>query len=164
MAAKGKARAAAAKKLLAQEEKVARYAERGRRKSPSKNPHEVSKAVSRPMTAMITRMPLAKTKKAKKAKKAKKNIFPSKHPMVRNPDGTTSNVKMMTVEIDGKHYVLPSMVGGRQLNADAAVAHAKRLGLGKYPVFKTADEALKFSRERHADQPAPREGAGSKKK
>ena len=62
--------------------------------------------------------------------KAKKNIFPSKHPMVRGPDGTTSNVKMMTVEMDGKHYVLPSMVGGRQLGADAAVAHAKRLGLG----------------------------------
>ena len=88
---------------------------------------------------------------------SQKNMFPTEHPLVTNEDGTDSNVKTMTVEMDGKHYVIPSMVGGKQLTADEAVVVARGQGLDKYPSFSTGPEALKFSEEEHANQPPPEE-------
>ena len=86
-----------------------------------------------------------------------KNMFPTEHPLVKNDDGTFSNVKTTTVEMDGRHYVIPSMVGRKQLSTDEAVAVAKEQGLDKYPSFSTGPEALKFSEEEHANQPPPEE-------
>ena len=81
--------------------------------------------------------------------------FPTKHPSVQNPDGTTSNVKTSTVEIDGRHYVIPTMVGGEQLEAGAATDVAIKQGLHKYPSFGTADEALQSSVSLHDKQAPP---------
>ena len=81
--------------------------------------------------------------------------FPPKHPSVQNPDGTTSNVKTSTVEIDGRHYVIPTMVGGEQLEAGAATDVAIKQGLHKYPSFGTADEALQSSVSLHDKQAPP---------
>ncbi len=92
-----------------------------------------------------------------KSRGAKEAPFPTKHPNVRNPDGSVSNVKTITVESDGKHYVIPSMVDGKQLSGDEAWKVARSKGLEKYPVFDTAEKALKASKELHDKQPAPEE-------
>jgi|TARA_B100000809_G_scaffold266917_1_gene332966 hypothetical protein len=82
--------------------------------------------------------------------------FPTQHPYVYNKDGSTSNVLTITVEMDGKHYVLPSMVDGKKLSGRAAVSVAKKHGLKNYPSFKTAAEALEASKKLHGKQPPPR--------
>ena len=38
--------------------------------------------------------------------------FPTKHPYVKNKDGSESNVKLGTFGIDDKQYVIPTMVEG----------------------------------------------------
>tara|TARA_B100000809_G_scaffold11750_1_gene10956 strand:- start:2251 stop:2631 length:381 start_codon:yes stop_codon:yes gene_type:complete len=88
--------------------------------------------------------------------------FPTQHPYVYNKDGSTSNVLTITVEMDGKHYVIPSMVGGKKLSGTAAVAVAKKHGLKNYPSFRTAAEALTASKKLHGKQPPPRRAAMQK--
>ena len=85
--------------------------------------------------------------------------FPSNHPLVKNKDGSYSNVLTSTFALGPpgkiKHYVIPTMVGGKKLSGKDAVAVAKRYGLGKYPSFDTAAEALAASKRLHDKQPPP---------
>ena len=66
-------------------------------------------------------------------KKPSFRIFPTKHPFVKNKDGTRSNVKLATFSFgEGDkemHFVIPTMVGGKQLTNDEAVAKARQMGL-----------------------------------
>lgn len=75
--------------------------------------------------------------------------FPTKHPAVKNPDGSKSNVKLAGFNISGKEYVIPTMVGGKQLTDEQAVKIAKENGLEKYPSFDTVEEANKFAEQFH---------------
>ena len=77
------------------------------------------------------------------------SVFPTQHPSVANEDGTFSNVKTITTEIDGKNYVIPSMVEGQQLSNEEAVQMAIDNGLEKYPSFDDPNEALDMSRFIH---------------
>lgn len=70
--------------------------------------------------------------------------FPTKHPTV---DG--SNVLLSGFEIDGKEYVIPTMVGGEKLTDKQAVEVAKQNGLENYPSFDTVKEANKFAEKFH---------------
>ena len=78
--------------------------------------------------------------------------FPTKHPMVENEDGTFSNIKTATVEMDGKHYVIPTMVDGEQLDINTAIEVAESHGMENYPSYKTAEEAEEESRKLSAQQ------------
>lgn len=73
------------------------------------------------------------------------SVFPTQHPTVANEDGTFSNIKTITTEIDGKNYVIPSMVEGQQLSNEEAVQIAIDNGLEKYPSFDDPNEALDMS-------------------
>ena len=75
--------------------------------------------------------------------------FPTQHPNVKNPDGSMSNVKLGTFEVDGMQYVIPTMVGGKQLSGKEAFETAKQYGFDKYPSFKTAEEADAWARKYH---------------
>lgn len=77
------------------------------------------------------------------------SVFPTQHPSVANEDGTFSNVKTITTEIDGKNYVIPSMVEGQQLSNEEAIQTAIDNGLEKYPSFDDPNEALDMSRFIH---------------
>lgn len=77
------------------------------------------------------------------------SVFPTKHPVVDNADGTQSNVMTATVELGGKHLVIPTMVEGKQLDIDKAIGVARKEGLENYPTFDTAAEALEFSKDVH---------------
>ena len=85
----------------------------------------------------------------KPAEATGKQIFPTKHPSAKNEDGSQSNVLMAGVGLDGKEYVIPTMVDGKKLSIDEAVAVARKNGLGKYPSFATPEEATKFAQENH---------------
>src|SRR3990167_5527741 len=62
-------------------------------------------------------------------------------PIINNPDGSISTERTITIEADGKHYLIPTIVGGKTLTADAAVA-AWRSGTNKpVGIFNSAAEA-----------------------
>jgi hypothetical protein len=69
-------------------------------------------------------------------------------PVLRNPDGSVSTEKTITIEADGKHYLIPTIVYGKQLSADNAVKlwrSGKNQAVG---VFGSADEAEQAARAR----------------
>lgn len=76
--------------------------------------------------------------------------FPTKHPLVRNPDGSVSGALLGGFEIDGRHYVIPTMVGGKRLTGEQAVDIARQYGLDKYPSFATEQEASAFAQKYHS--------------
>ncbi len=80
--------------------------------------------------------------------------FPTEQPFIENVDGTRSNVMLSTFEFEGQHVVIPTMVGGKQLSSDAAVAIAREQGLVKYPTFGTQAEAQAWIDANH-DKVAP---------
>lgn len=75
--------------------------------------------------------------------------FPSSHPYVTNPDGSRSNVKLATVGIGDKTYVIPTMVEGKQLSIKESVDKAKSYGLSNYPSFSDPKEAENWSKKYH---------------
>jgi LysM repeat protein len=76
-----------------------------------------------------------------------KTPFPTKHPYVKNEDGSFSNILTATAEIDRKHYVIPTMVDGKKLEISEAIKIAKEQGLDKYPSFDTHKKALAESKK-----------------
>ena len=86
-------------------------------------------------------------------KKPTIRIFPTKHPFVKNKDGSQSNVKIGTFSFgEGDktvHVLLPTMVGGKQLDNKEAVEIAKKMGLSRYPKFKTQEEADAYAKKIH---------------
>ena len=62
-------------------------------------------------------------------------------PVIRNPDQTVSTEKTITVEADGKHYLIPTIIGGKEVSQAEAV---KQWNAGKNTavgVYDTADQA-----------------------
>ena len=80
--------------------------------------------------------------------------FPTHHPLVRNPDGSRSNVVTMSASMDGRHYVIPTMVGGKRLGPDQAIRVARLVGLNAYPSYATEEKATQASERLHDRQPA----------
>ena len=73
-------------------------------------------------------------------------------PILLNPDGSWSTEKTMTFEVDGKHVVLPTIVGGKEVSPDEAM---KLFRAGKNaPVgsFDTAKEANDYAQKRHLEE------------
>ncbi len=85
------------------------------------------------------------------------NIDLTNRPIYKNPDGTISTVASYTMGIDGKHYVLPSIVRDANGNAkkleteDDVFNHFKNTGeyLG---VFDTQEEADEYAQNLHIEQ------------
>ena len=88
------------------------------------------------------------------------NIDIANRPQVRNADGSISTVRSITVEMDGKHIVLPTVSeDGRILSDDEAVEAYRKGGrhLGVFKTVKAADryaEALHVQQERAMATPA----------
>ena len=122
--------------------------------NPGKGP-EVIKAGTTPPPPKATGQVLIPKGYDRFGERSKEDLFPTKHPTVQNEDGTVSNVRTITVEADGIHYVIPSMVEGKQLTNDQAWQVALEQGLGKYPSFDNAAAALQASRDLHDKQPPP---------
>ena len=65
----------------------------------------------------------------------------TQRPAINNPDGSISTEKTITIEIDGKYYLVPTIVNGKQVTPDEAVLSMMS---GKNPAvgeFNSAVEA-----------------------
>jgi hypothetical protein len=60
---------------------------------------------------------------------------------VKNADGSISTVRGITVEIDGRTYIVPTVRNGRILENEAAIDMAISDGLENYPSYETESEA-----------------------
>lgn len=92
--------------------------------------------------------PKAPQKKGEPVEKG--NIDYSTLPAVKNPDGTVSSVQSISVNLDGKEVLLPTIDDkGKKLTVDEAVARYKKTGkhLGK---FNTKEEATEYAKKNHA--------------
>jgi hypothetical protein len=90
---------------------------------------------------------------------------------LKRPDGSTSTIYNTTVEINGKTYVLPTIWKDGtgvpiEVSPDAAIERAQKIGLDKFPSYKTEDEAEKRYGEMHEimekDMPDPAEDPSNK--
>lgn len=83
------------------------------------------------------------------------NIDLAKQPRVKNRDGSVSTVRSISVEFDGKEYLIPTVApdGSRILSNEEAIQQYKRTGkhLG---VFDTPENATKFAEQLHNDYAA----------
>jgi len=78
------------------------------------------------------------------------NIQLEGRPQVKNPDGSISTVRSMGVNIDGREILIPTVVNGKVVSNDEAIAHYKKtgehLGIFKNPKAST-DYAIKLHNE-----------------
>ena len=69
-------------------------------------------------------------------------------PVVQNNDGSVSTERTITIEADGKHYLIPTIVNGKAVSKDEAVRQwraGKNTAVG---VYGSADEAEKAAKNR----------------
>jgi hypothetical protein len=82
----------------------------------------------------------------------KGNVDLTNRPRVKNPDGTTSTVRSIGVNIDGREVLLPTVSDdGRIMSNDEAVAQYKQTGkhLG---IFDTPAHSTTYAQRLHDDQ------------
>ena len=71
-------------------------------------------------------------------------IIDPTRPLLQNPDGSQSSEYTITVENQGRHFNIPSIVGGKYVSNEEAIEHAKKQAQKGwiYPNFATEEEAL----------------------
>lgn len=81
------------------------------------------------------------------------NIDLHSRPVVHNPDGTISTVRSITVGFDDGTYLIPTVVGGKVVSDEEAIAHFKKTHehLGKFADEASADA---YAQQLHEDQAA----------
>ena len=80
------------------------------------------------------------------------NIDLDNRPQVKNPDGSTSTVRSITITDDaGKATVIPTVVGDKVLSNEDAISHYKKTGehLGR---FDNEDAASEYAQRLHRSQ------------
>ena len=69
------------------------------------------------------------------------DALPGAGTRVENPDGSFSTERTITVGMDGKFFVIPTLLDGKQVTPDQAVKAARIRGMKGYPSFATQEEA-----------------------
>lgn len=80
------------------------------------------------------------------------NIDLSARPIVRNPDGSISTVRSMSIGVGGKQYLIPTVSDeGTILSDEDAIKRFRQTGkhLG---IFDTPDNATAFAQSLHEQQ------------
>lgn len=76
------------------------------------------------------------------------NIDLKNRPVVRNPDGTSSTVRTITIEENGKTILIPTVVNGKIVSNDEAIKHFHQTG-EHMGIFKTEEDAEAYDRNLH---------------
>lgn len=71
-------------------------------------------------------------------------------PFIRNEDGSVSTERTITVEADDKHFVIPTIVGGKQLTSKDAIGAWQDGKNKEVGAFGSAEEAKAFAEKRTA--------------
>lgn len=81
------------------------------------------------------------------------NIDLAKRPVVHNPDGSISTVRSISVGVNGKTVLIPTVVGNRVVSNDEAIQHFRQSGehLG---VFADEPSATAYAQQLHQQQAA----------
>lgn len=76
---------------------------------------------------------------------ARGNIDLSTRPIVQTEDGRPATVRSIGIEVDGKHIVIPTVVNGKIVSNEEAIARYNNTGenLGMFTTQARADEAAK---------------------
>lgn len=79
------------------------------------------------------------------------NIDLNNRPIVKNNDGSISTVRSMSVEMDGQHILIPTVVGNKVVSDKEAFKHFQETGehLG---IFDNQKDADKYAQKLHKDQ------------
>jgi hypothetical protein len=78
------------------------------------------------------------------------NIDLYSRPEVKNPDGSTSTVRSISVNMNGREYLIPTVIGNRIVPNDEAIKHFRKTGqhLG---VFDSPASATAYANQLHND-------------
>lgn len=68
---------------------------------------------------------------------------------VKQPDGKTSTIFKMDVEVNGKTYNIPTVWDNKIVDPDEAMKRAGKVGLDKFPSYDTPDEATNRYNQMH---------------
>lgn len=81
------------------------------------------------------------------------NIDLEARPQVKMPDGSVATVRSIGIDVDGKEVIIPTVVDGKVVSNDEAVAHFKKTGenLG---TFDTPANATAYAKKLHEAQAA----------
>lgn len=87
------------------------------------------------------------------------NIDVTKRPKVKNPDGTISTVRTITIGTDKGFVNIPTVVNDRVISESEAVEHFKKTKqhLGIYGSLEQALEAAKSLHEQQQEMYSPKE-------
>ena len=84
-------------------------------------------------------------------------VFPTKHPLSSNPDGSVSNVILSGEDVmtpDNKYsytVAFPTMIEGKRYSKEQAYEIAKKNGLDKYPRFSSVKEMNAWAEANHGN-------------
>jgi hypothetical protein len=70
------------------------------------------------------------------------------HIKVKNPDGSFSSERTITVGMGNRHVNIPTMIRGKQLTDRQAVRAAKEVGIKRFPSFDTEKKAVAAAKRR----------------
>lgn len=77
-------------------------------------------------------------------------------PAIQNEDGSFSTQELITVEYDGKHYNIPTIVDGKRVSEDEAISMFESGDIGHVgKVFKSNEEAVADAKKRSAEKTKP---------
>jgi hypothetical protein len=81
------------------------------------------------------------------------NIDMNKRPSVRNPDGSVSSVRTISIETDQGEVLIPTVIGGRVVSNDEAIAEYKKTGkhLG---IYDSPESATRAAQSLHGSEAA----------
>lgn len=82
---------------------------------------------------------------------AKPGAIDRSRPILNNPDGTFSTENTITIEIDGKYHLIPTIVGGRQLSGDEAILSLMKGENRPVGTFNSQSEASAYAKQRSAE-------------
>jgi hypothetical protein len=82
------------------------------------------------------------------------NIDLKKRPKIKNLDGSISTIRSINVEMDGMHFLIPTVIGDKIVSNEEAIEHFKktRQHLGVYKsqqAAKIAGERLSAEQKRY---------------